>query len=80
MEHKTRSFTYKSTDVDATRNARNYHKCTLLRDLPFSTVKGGGNLHDYQLAKRGMGVELIQETADGHLYGWQGNDIVLDFS
>jgi hypothetical protein len=40
-----------------------------------ATVKGGGNL-----AKKGMGVELIQETADGHLYGWQGNDIVLDFS
>jgi hypothetical protein len=82
MEHPSRYFSYQRTDVDARENIRNYYGCRLLRDLPYDTVAVGHQfvtMHDDTLAKQGAALELIQETPDKHLYGWQGNEIVLDF-
>lgn len=84
MEHPTRYFTYQRTSVDAAQNARNYHGCRLLRDLPYDVVAArwqAVTMHSDELAREGAALALIQETPDKHLYGWtdQGDNVVLDF-
>jgi hypothetical protein len=37
-------------------------------------------MHDDTFAKQGARLELIAETVEKHLYGWQGDSVVLDFS
>jgi len=82
MEHQSRYFTYQWTNIDAVQHVRNYHGCCLLRDLPYDVVAAQWQpvtMHDDALAKQGARLQLISETVEKHLYGWQGDSIVLDF-